>query len=90
MSTSKDVKNKKKPPKTVQPPKREKKCKFMKLKLHQLLDETEITDLHELFDMKEGRRMDKDELMEVLDEYASIKYDTNTYETMFRQMNAAW
>lgn len=90
MSIPKDGKNTKKQHKNVHAPKKETRCKFMKLKLHQLLDEAEITELHELFDKKAGRRMDRAELREALEECGSLKYTDANYDLIFKQMNSSW
>lgn len=90
MPKVKETKIKKKVPKNVQTQKKGTICKLMKLKLHQLLDESEITELHEVFNKKEGRKMNKAELRTALEEYGGLKYSDDAFETIFKQMNSSW
>ncbi|KAJ8918541.1 hypothetical protein NQ315_013046 [Exocentrus adspersus] len=63
-------------------------CKNIRLKLHQLLDESEIMDLQVLFDAEEGKKMKKTQLLDALVDVACIKYDQNTFNVVYQQMDS--
>ncbi|CAG9763835.1 unnamed protein product [Ceutorhynchus assimilis] len=56
--------------------------------MHQLLDEIELTQLHQLFEKEEGRRMTKDKLINNLSTVARIEYPKEVMDSEFLRMNA--
>lgn len=58
--------------------------------LHQVLDETELLQINELFNQEEGKRMNKGRLKEVLAKVAKIDYPEDVFERTFLKINSAW
>lgn len=59
-------------------------------KLHELLDETELLQLNDLFNKEVGRRMDRQKLKEVLANVAMIEYPDEKFEKEFLRINSSW
>lgn len=58
--------------------------------LHELLDETELLLINDLFNKEDGRRMDRQKLKEVLANVAMIEYPDEKFEKEFLRMNSSW
>ncbi|XP_076266144.1 WD repeat-containing protein on Y chromosome-like [Rhynchophorus ferrugineus] len=57
--------------------------------LHQVLDETELLQINELFNQEEGKRMSRARLKEVLAKVAKIEYPEDVFERTFLKINSA-
>lgn len=66
------------------------KPKDPKLDLHKLLDESEMLKIHEAFDQEEGKRMNREQLREVLWRAAKIDYEEDKFNQIFMRMNSQW
>lgn len=64
--------------------------KDAKQELHNLLEESEIMRIKEAFDKEDGRRMNNEQLKEVLSTIARIEYDDEKFNLIFMRMNAQW
>lgn len=58
--------------------------------MHQLLDESELVRLHDLFQKEDGMRMNQSQLKEVLNTVAKIEYPDDVFEKEFLKMNSTW
>lgn len=66
------------------------KLKDSKLELHNLLEEPEIIKIKTAFDKEDGRRMNSQELKDVLKRIANVEYDDEKFNLIFLRMNAQW
>ncbi|KAH1000024.1 hypothetical protein HUJ04_001903 [Dendroctonus ponderosae] len=57
--------------------------------LHELLDETELVQINDLFNKEDGRRMSREQLKEMLARVAKIEYPDEIFEREFLRMNAS-
>lgn len=58
--------------------------------MHELLDETELVQINDLFNKEDGRRMSREQLKEMLARVAKIEYPDEVFEREFLRMNASW
>lgn len=61
-----------------------------KLELHNLLEEPEIIKIKAAFDKEDGRRMNSQQLKEILKRIANVEYDDEKFNLIFLRMNAQW
>ncbi|KAJ8932565.1 hypothetical protein NQ318_023098 [Aromia moschata] len=70
-------------------PSQEVEFKDTNLPLHKLLDESELTKLHNAFNKEEGRRMNQATLLTALSKLANIEYRDTRFNDTFKKMNCA-
>lgn len=58
--------------------------------LHNLLEEDEIVKIKEVFDKEYGKKLNREQLKEVLVKIARIEYDDQKFNLIFLRMNSQW
>lgn len=58
--------------------------------LQNLLEENEIVKIKEAFDREDGRRMNSEQLKDVLARIAKVEYEDEKFNIIFMRMNAQW
>lgn len=77
-------------PRDFGPKRVQKKMKDSSKELFQLLEETELIKIKEFFDQEDGRRMNREQLRNVLERIGKVEYDDEKYSLIFTRMNATW